>query len=92
MQQFNIDPSKEQTALENQRVLIADADIQSRNILSLVLRKLGAIVEELSSGKDAYELLQRKTYRKSESINFMHYGHRLASNGWDKSFKAYSRS
>ncbi len=71
MQQFNVDPSKEQTALENQRVLIADADIQSRNILSLVLRKLGATVEELSSGKDAYELLQRKTYRKSESINLM---------------------
>lgn len=71
MQSYNINPSKEQTTLQDKRILIVDADIQSRNILSLVLRKLGVTVEELSNGKEAYELIQDKTYRKKDEINLM---------------------
>ena len=71
MQKYSMNPSKEQTAVQDKRILIVDSDIQSRNLLSLVLRKLGATVEELSNGKEAYELIQDKTYRKRDEINLM---------------------
>lgn len=71
MHSYSINPAKEQTDLQGKRILIVDADTQSRNILGLVLRKLGCSVEELSNGKEAYELLQDKTYRKKDEINLM---------------------
>ncbi len=71
MQTFDITQSKEQKALQNKRILIVDADVKSRNVLALILRKLGATVEELSNGKDAYEFLQETTYRKKDEIALM---------------------
>ncbi len=71
MESYNINPSNEQTDIQDKRILIADADIQSRNLLALVLRKLGAAVEEIGNGKEAYELLQDKTYRKKDEIDLL---------------------
>ncbi len=71
MQNLNIPSNKERNVIKNKRIVIADADTQSRNLLSLVLRKLGASVEEYNNGKDTYEILQDNTYRKKEDISLL---------------------
>ncbi len=51
---FNIYPS-----LQDQRVLVVDDDVDSRELISFVLEKAGAIVTSVSSAKEALQALNQ---------------------------------
>ena len=68
---FNTTPSKEQNAIQNKRILIVDSDMKSRHLLSIVLKKLGATVDEANTGVEAFELLQKNAYGKASQIEIV---------------------
>ena len=54
-------PIDELEQLNGLHVLIVEDDADSRNVLALLLQRLGALVEAVGSAKDAYDRLQQRT-------------------------------
>jgi signal transduction histidine kinase len=54
-------PIDELDQLNGLHVLIVEDDADSRNVLALLLQRLGALVEAVPSAKDAYDRLRQRT-------------------------------